>query len=88
VWGGYLIWRLYPDYRIYIDGRADVYGDKLVEEFLEVRDGKPNWRGPLENHGIRTVLIKPDAALASLLREDSRWRKVFEDKQSVVFVRQ
>ena len=86
-WGGYLIWRLYPDYRVYIDGRADVYGDKLVEEFLEARDGKPNWREPLENHGIRTVLIKPDAALASLLREDSSWQKVFEDKQAVIFVR-
>jgi hypothetical protein len=87
VWGGYLIWRLYPDYRVYIDGRADVYGDKLVEEFLEVRDGRPNWRGPLENHGIRTVLIKPDAALASLLQTDSNWRKVYEDKQAVVFSR-
>jgi hypothetical protein len=87
IWGGYLIWRLYPDYPVYIDGRADVYGDKLVEEFLEVLNGKPNWREPLENHGIRTVLIKPDAALASLLREDSRWRKVFEDKQAVIFVR-
>jgi hypothetical protein len=86
-WGGYLIWRLYPDYRVYIDGRADVYGDKLVEEFLEVRDGKPNWREPLDNHGIRTVLIKPDVALASLLRQDSGWWKVFEDKQAVIFVR-
>ncbi len=32
VWGGYLIWRICPDYRVYIDGRADVYGDKLEEE--------------------------------------------------------
>lgn len=87
VWGGYLIWRLYPNYPVYIDGRADVFGDKMVEEFLEVRDGKPNWRQPLENHGIRTVLIKPDAALASLLRTDSGWRKVFEDKQAVIFAR-
>jgi len=87
VWGGYLIWRLYPDYRVYIDGRADVYGDKLVEEFLEVRDGKPNWREPLDNHGIRTVLAKPDVALASLLRQDNGWLKVFEDKQAVIFVR-
>src|SRR6185369_8156240 len=26
-WGGYLIYKLYPEYRVYIDGRADVYGD-------------------------------------------------------------
>ncbi len=40
IWGGYLIWRLYPDYRVYIDGRADVYGDSLVNELLQVKDGK------------------------------------------------
>jgi hypothetical protein len=86
-WGGYLIWRLYPDYRVYIDGRADVYGDELMKEFLAVNDGKPTWREPLDTHGIRTVLIKPDAALASLLRQDSGWQNDFEDKQAVIFVR-
>jgi hypothetical protein len=87
VWGGYLIWKLYPDYRVYIDGRADVYGDGLIKEFLAVNDGKPAWREPLDIHGIRTVLVKPDVALASLLRQDSNWQNVFEDKQAVIFVR-
>ncbi len=87
MWGGYLIWRLYPGYRVYIDGRADVYGDDLMKEFLAVNDGKPAWREPLDNHGIRTVLVKADAALASLLGEDRDWQKVFGDKQAVIFVR-
>jgi hypothetical protein len=87
VWGGYLIWRLYPDYRVYIDGRADVYGDAWIEEFLEVHDGKTTWHEPLGNHGIRTVMVKPDASIASLLREDGDWQKVFEDQQAVLFVR-
>jgi hypothetical protein len=86
-WGGYLIWRLYPEYRVYIDGRADVYGDGLINEFLQVKDGKTAWREPLDNHGIRTVLVKPDAALASLLRQDGGWKRVFEDKQSVILIR-
>lgn len=87
IWGGYLIWRLYPDYRVYIDGRADVYGDSLVREWLEIHDGKPAWREALDNHGIRTVLVKQDAALASILRQDNAWQRVFEDEQAVVFVR-
>src|SRR6185503_3618155 len=28
-WGGYLIYQLYPEYRVYIEGRADVYGDAV-----------------------------------------------------------
>ncbi|HEY6121869.1 MAG TPA: hypothetical protein VIV66_18070, partial [Pyrinomonadaceae bacterium] len=86
-WGGYLIWRLYPDYRVYIDGRADVYGDSFLKEFLMVHDGEPNWREPLQRNGIRTVVIKPSAPLASLLKTDASWKKVFEDSQSVIFTK-
>jgi hypothetical protein len=86
-WGGYLIWKLYPSYRVYIDGRADVYGDALIEEFFVVHDGETEWRRPLDNHGIQTVMVEPDSAIASLLRQDPGWKKVFEDKQAVIFVR-
>ncbi len=86
-WGGYLIWKLYPDYRVYIDGRADVYGDAFMEEFLSTQSGHAGWRGPLDKYGVRTVLIKPDLALASLLRQDSGWQNVFEDQQAVIFVK-
>jgi hypothetical protein len=86
-WGGYLIWRLYPNYRVYIDGRADVYGDTFLEEFLMVHSGETRWQETLNRYGIRTVLVKPDAAIASLLRQDAGWQKVFEDSQAVIFVK-
>ena len=87
-WGGYMIWNLYPDYRVYIDGRADVYGDAYLEEFLKTHDGRAGWRVPLEREGVRTVVVKPDVPLASLLRQDASWRNVFEDEQAVIFVRE
>jgi hypothetical protein len=86
-WGGYLIWKL-PDYKVYIDGRADVYGDAFLEEFLQTHDGIGDWRAPLDRHAIRTVMIDPDAPLASLLKQDAGWNKVFEDHQAVIFVKQ
>jgi hypothetical protein len=87
-WGGYMIWNLYPDYRVYIDGRADVYGDAYLEEFLKTHDGRTGWRVPLEREGVRTVVVKPDVPLASLLRQEAGWRNVFEDEQAVIFVRE
>lgn len=86
-WGGYLIWRLYPHYRVYIDGRADVYGDAIMEEFFTVHDGERSWRTPLDKYGIRSVLVEPNTAIATLLREDPAWQKVFEDQQAVIFIR-
>ena len=86
-WGGYLIWKLSPQYRVYIDGRADVYGDAVMEEFFVVHDGERSWRTPLDKYGIRSVLVEPNTAIATLLREDPAWQKVFEDQQAVIFIR-
>lgn len=86
-WGGYLIRRLYPNYRVYIDGRADVYGDSFTVEAVRTYDGHTDWRNPLERLGIRTVIIGPTAPLSSLLREDHAWTKVYEDGQAVIFTR-
>jgi hypothetical protein len=83
-WGGYLIWKLYPERRVYIDGRADVYGDAFIEEFLRASKGQGDWREPLTRYGIRTVIVKPDSPLVSLLTNEDGWSKVFEDSQAVV----
>jgi len=86
-WGGYLIRRLYPDYRVFIDGRADVYGDAFMTETFNTYDGRVGWREQLERLAVQTVLIDPNAPLASLLRSEPGWQKIYEDKQAVIFTR-
>ncbi|HVG30920.1 MAG TPA: hypothetical protein VM864_14515 [Pyrinomonadaceae bacterium] len=86
-WGGYLIWKLYPERRVFIDGRADVYGDALLEEYLSAENGEKGWRATLDKYAVRAVMIKPAAPLASLLGEDAGWAKVYEDGQAVIFFR-
>jgi hypothetical protein len=86
-WGGYLIWKLYPERPVFIDGRADVYGDALLEEYLSAENGEKNWRVTLDSRAIDTVLMRPDVPLTSLLREDAAWNKIYEDGQAVIFAR-
>ncbi len=86
-WGGYLIHQLYPEYRVYIDGRADVYGDEFFAEAMQAYDGLGNWREPLDRYGVQTIIIDPDVALSSLLRSEDQWSKVYEDNQAVIFRR-
>jgi hypothetical protein len=86
-WGGYLIWRASPDFRVYIDGRADVYGDAFLEEFLMTHSGEQRWQEPLNRYGVRTALVRPETPIASLLRQAPGWEKVFEDSQAVIFTR-
>lgn len=86
-WGGYLIWRLYPDYRVFIDGRADVYGDKLMDQFIQTTQARSGWDQILDEYRIRTVVIPPGNKLAGVLRLRSEWKIEFEDTQAIIFVR-
>jgi len=87
-WGGYLIYQLYPEYRVYIDGRADVYGDAFFAEAMRTYDGAGDWTKSLDRYSIKTVLISPDAPLASLLRNDGgKWKVVYEDNDAIIFSR-
>jgi hypothetical protein len=85
-WGGYLVWRLYPQQRVFIDGRADVYG-ALIEDYLATYRAAPTWRAILEKYDVEWVLIPPQAALAALLEGDGKWREVFQDPHAVIFLR-
>jgi len=86
-WGGYLIWKLYPGGKVFIDGRADVYGDDFLFDYLGTYAGERGWREKLDRLQIQTVLIRPSSALTTLLREEKGWHAVFEDQQAVVFTR-
>lgn len=87
-WGGYLIYRWYPDRKVFIDGRVDMYGTKLVQEYLDVVDIHPDWREVLDRYGIQTVLIERDSALSTVLLDSPGWTRVYHGKVADVFVRQ
>jgi hypothetical protein len=86
-WGGYLIWRLYPQYRVFIDGRADVYGDAFIFNYMSIYDAKPGWQAKLNDQGIQTVLVETDAPLANALRQSPGWHVSFTDKSSTIFMK-
>ena len=87
-WGGYFIWQLYPQYRVYIDGRADVYGDSFMEAFASTYYLRgSSWRSGLEQWGVRTVVMPPDAPLVTALSSLPQWKVVFSDRQATVLTR-
>ena len=87
-WGGYLIYRLYPERKVVVDDRHDLYGSGRIRQYLILTQAEPGWRSVLENWKIRTVLLPTDSTLANLLRElPQDWRIAYEDKVAVVFER-
>lgn len=86
-WGGYLIAELYPARRVFIDGRADVYGDALVTRARATERLAPGWRATLDEWEIRLVLVERDGPLATALRDDPGWREVADGPVERLFVR-
>jgi hypothetical protein len=86
-WGGYAIWRLYPDYRVFVDGRADLYGDDLLQQFKTAVQLRSGWQGILEQWKVGTVLVPSSCALAHALALETGWLEEYHDSQAVVFRR-
>jgi hypothetical protein len=86
-WGGYLIWRLYPKYLVFIDGRADIYGDQFIYSYMQTYSGQPGWEDNLERSGVRFVLIEPGSGLSNVLLESSDWKVAYEDTLSILFLK-
>jgi hypothetical protein len=85
VWGDYLIWRLYPTGRVFVDGRSDFYGDDFENKYIDVLSVKHGWEQILDGFGVNTILLPPSIPLAGVLKESSRWRAVYEDGVAVIF---
>jgi hypothetical protein len=84
-WGDYVIYRLFPSTKVFVDGRSDFYGAKFGQKFLEVMGGKYDWKGTLDRYGIEAVLLPVDASLASTLKESREWRPVYDDGVAILF---
>jgi hypothetical protein len=86
-WGGYLIWRLFPEYGVIIDGRSDMYSPSFVDEYVDSYYARPGWEAFLEENGVQTVLIEPGSLLAAQLSQSPEWRQILADDLSVLFVK-
>lgn len=84
-WSGYLIYRMYPERKVVVDDRHDLYGSQRIRQYLILTQVEPGWQDVLEKHQIRTALLPTDSTLANMLRALPRdWRVAYEDKVAVV----
>jgi hypothetical protein len=87
-WGGYLIWRLYPDQKVFIDGRADVYGEVLIDQYLQVYQLREGWEEPLDAYGVKLVIIDKGSSLSTVLNATPEWEQRYADEKAAIFVRE
>jgi hypothetical protein len=90
-WGGYHLFRMYPEHRVFIDGRGpDAYTPEIWQEYEEIRDGSADYDKILERNNVEIIFISTADDLQNLIARlsvNSRWGCVFRDGQSAIYVR-
>jgi len=85
-WGDYLIYRLTPDVKVFVDGRVDFYGSDFTENWITAARGKYDWEEKLiHRYRIHTALLSVNSSLASTLKESRNWKVVYDDGVAIVF---
>lgn len=84
-WGGYLTWKLI-DYPVFVDGRTDLFGDEIINQWLSIIQGDAQWANLINQWGINLVMIEPTRPLVQKL-VNAGWNLVYQDDSVVLFQR-
>jgi hypothetical protein len=86
-WGGYQLYRWWPEKRVFIDGQTDFYGEAFTRQYHQVISLAEGWEAVLEDYQVAWVLMPPEEALIQALRASEAWREAYADDTAVVMVR-
>lgn len=98
--GGYLIWRLWPQERVFIDGRA--LSESVFNDYARIlynhsnADGGPTAQELLDRYNIHTIVMNGFEysegitynLMLSLSGAQTKWKLVYNDAEAVVFMRE
>jgi hypothetical protein len=86
-WGGYLIYRLYPQNKVFVDDRHDFYGENFLRDYLKAIRLAPDWDVFLKEKKVNWALLPAGSSLANMLEETSQWNLVYGDGTAVLLER-
>jgi hypothetical protein len=85
--GDYVIYWLYPRYKVFVDGRLDMYGEPIIKEYFKVTAIEQGWKNVLDKHDINYIFFYTDTVLVRHLLTDSGWRGIYSDNVASIFLR-
>lgn len=84
--GGYLIFSGIP---VFIDGRADMYGDEFLERYANSTNLKSikQLQDLLQKYQIAATMLPPELPIVALLDYLPNWKRLYADDIAVVHVK-
>lgn len=87
-WGDYLIWRMAPRSKVFIDGRYDfAYPMTVIEDYFDFKFDGPRAAAVLEAYPHDYVLMTPASPVRALMERRRDWKLIYSDTDSLLFAR-
>ncbi len=85
--GDYIIYSAYPQYKVFIDSRVDMYGADQFKDYLTMVYFKPGWEKIIEKYKINWMILNSDSIFSRYLMERKDWRLIYSDRVANILVR-
>jgi hypothetical protein len=92
--GGYLIYHLFPDYKVFVDNRPEAYSVNFFQEkYIKMQENEEDWIKQDQNYNFQTIYFyRHDAtpwAQPFLIEriKDPNWKPVFVDFYTIILVK-
>ena len=85
--GDYMIYAVWPSYRVFMDGRSDMYGETFGRDYLRIANVAPGWKQTLKKYDVRWVIFNTDSALVAALKDQPDWQSVYSDPVATILVK-
>lgn len=87
-WGGFLIFSLNPPPKVFIDGRADMYGEEVFGDYAKLHYVNKDTEEILKKYSIDWILFPKDSLLVRHMRVQPGWHEVFVDNHIAILALQ
>ena len=85
--GDYIIYAAWPEYRVFFDGRVDMYGVDMLKEYQKVVCIMPGWNEVLKKYDINWIIFNANSALSVFLMQRDDWKLIYADEVANIFVK-
>lgn len=87
-YGSYASYKLYPQNKIYVDGRyEEVYYDDLLILLDKFYSLYGNWDDLLKKYPPDIIILEKKYPVCAVLEKQTEWTSIFEDNNFIVFVK-
>jgi hypothetical protein len=86
-WGGYLLYQLWPEQQVFIDGQTDFYGEDVTRTHSDLINATDDWQTTFDSYNIQWVILPPQRTLNLLLAQSDDWQLIYEDETAYVWVK-